>query len=827
MKKLTINIKNALARINQNFIKFIIKKECFYKLKKKLFYFFNSINYNFFIETIFYKTLYSNYKKIPSILRWFLKISISIYLIFIILDIIFPIKIKSDYSKVVFSDDNKIMFATLNSEDKWRMKCELSEITPLLKTAIIEKEDKYFWFHPGINPISIIKATINNTLKWRRTSGASTITMQVARLLEPKRRTYISKIIEIFRAFQLECHYSKEEILQLYLNLAPYGGNIEGIKSAAWFYLEQKPENLSLSQIITLSIIPNNPNLIKPGSNLNIILDNRNKWLDYFYNKNVFDKNLIEDAKLEPLKFYRQPRPLIAPHLSYRLISKYRDSLELHTTINLEIQQKSEEIIKNYVRNLQFMNITNSAVLIANNKTKEIVGYVGSADFNDVENDGQVDGTRAIRSPGSTLKPYLYALAIDKGLITPKFVITDVPVNYDGYCPQNFDQKYNGLVTIETALSQSLNIPAVKILNEYGVSQFVNALIKANFLKVKKDYKKLGLSIILGGCGVKLEELCNLFSSFANNGIFLPNKFLKYENKGTPQKLISEAACYLITENLTRFERPDMPIMWSNSPNVPQIAWKTGTSYGRRDAWSIGYNKNYTIAVWVGNFNGTGTPELTGANVATPLLFQLFNAIDVSQERNWFSTPKSLDFRLVCSESGLPPSEFCNKTIIDYYIPGISNFQKCQHLKEVFVSPNEKISYCRSCLPNKGYKTLYYKNYPPELIAFYEEKELPYQKIPPHNPDCKRIFDENVPKISSLTNNLEYILLNGEKQQLLLKCDAENSVKNIWWYVNNTLLKKAQANEKVFFTPQAGELKISCTDDKGRNTDIWIKVKYI
>lgn len=769
----------------------------------------------------------STYKRLPLWFRTTLKSAFILFLLFIFLDLTFPLNIKDDYSKMVYSSENKLLFATLNTSDKWRMKSNLDEITPILQKTIVEKEDQYFWIHPGINPISFVRAVFNNIIKGKRTSGASTITMQVARLLEPKERTYLSKIKEVFRAFQLEWHYSKKEILQMYLNLAPYGGNIEGMKSAAWFYLDQKPQTLSLAQIVTLSIIPNNPNLIKPGADPNKLLQERNRWLDYFNTAHIFEQNLIEDAKLEPLNFLRQQRPMMAPHLSWRLIQKYPDSLEIHSTIKSEIQRKAEEIVRNYATSMQYMNITNASVIIADNTTQEVVGYIGSADFGNSRNSGQVDGVQAIRSPGSTLKPYLYALAIDKGLITPKMMIADVPINFDGYAPQNYDQKYRGMVSVETALAQSLNIPAVKILNEYGVNSFINMLVRGGFRRIRTDHNKLGLSVILGGCGVKLEELCNLFSVFAHNGIYLPNKYIKGQKTGNPDRLISEAASFLITQNLTRLERPDLPVMWSNSSNLPQIAWKTGTSYGRRDAWSVGYNRDYTIAVWLGNFNGTGTPELTGAQIATPLLFQLFNAIDISQERKWFAPPKTLDFRIVCSESGLPPSDFCTNTTIDYYIPGVSPCQKCEHLKEVYVNEKETMSYCRSCLPAKGYKTKYYPNYLPELITFFEDEHHPYQKIPPHNPACHRIFNTAIPTITSLGDGMEYILISGEKQQLMLKCNVDNTVKKVWWYVDNKLVKQAAANESVFFAPTSGNHKISCTDDKGRNRNIWIKVKII
>ncbi|NCB49051.1 MAG: penicillin-binding protein 1C, partial [Clostridia bacterium] len=242
---------------------------------------------------------------------------------------------------------------------------------------------------------------------------------------------------------------------------------------------------------------------------------------------------------------------------------------------------------------------------------------------------------------------------------------------------------------------------------------------------------------------------------------------------------------------------------------------------------SIGYNRNFTIGVWVGNFNGIGTPELTGANIATPLLFQIFNAVDHNQNSQWFAPPKSIDYREVCSESGLIPEDFCTDLIIDAYIPGISSNQRCQHLKEIFVDTKETKSYCRACKPDKNVIRKLYRNLPMEVITFYEEMNMPYAKIPPHNDECTRIFSQNAPSITSLSDGHEYILISGENQKLMLKANTENSVKKVWWYVNDKLLTTALANEKVFFKPTEGHMKISCTDDKGRNSDIWIFVKYI
>lgn len=777
----------------------------------------NFRNYGIIIQNYFLR--------VPRWIRALFFSLLSIFLLFIALNFLFPLPNTNDYSQIVKSAEGDILYATLNSTDKWRFKTNLDEITPILKKTILHKEDKYFYYHFGINPVSVGKAVIRNLFNKDKRTGASTINMQIARMLQPKRRTYFNKIIEIFRAFQLEFTYSKDEILQLYINLVPYGGNIEGVKTAAYFYFHQKPEALSLAQITLLSIIPNFPNIIHSKDESELYIK-RNNWLKRFEKKRLFDKKTIQDALGEMIQIERRPRPMMAPHVAIRACQENRQSSEIETTIQLEIQKKVSQITKNYIQPLRYSNISNASVLIIDNKTKEIVAYIGSADFFDSANQGQVDGIRAIRSPGSTLKPLLYAQAIDQGLITPKTKVVDVPINYGGYYPGNYDDKCRGLVTAEQALAQSLNIPAVWLLNEVGNDAFIKLLIKANFKQIAKDQKKLGLSTILGGCGVNLEELTDLFSAFANKGIFEKASF--YPNKkNTAVPLVSEAAAYMISEILTKAERPDFPSNWSHNTNAPKIAWKTGTSYGRRDAWSIGYNVNYTVGVWAGNFDGTGTPELTGANIATPLLFQIFNAIDQHSDKIWFAPPKTIDYREVCSESGNIPDEFCTDFIIDSYIPGISPNQRCQHMKEVFIDIKETKSYCRTCKPDKNIIRKLYRNLPMDVISFYEEQNIPYQKIPPHNESCTRIFSHNAPIITSLGDGLEYILISGENQQIMLKANTENSVKKLWWYIDDKLLATTQANEKFFFKPPAGNLKISCTDDKGRNTDIWIVVKYI
>lgn len=745
-------------------------------------------------------------------------------ILFFTLNLVFPIKVSINYSQIVTASDGTVIHAFLTKDQKWRMMTEQNEISPQLRKAILYKEDKWFNFHFGVNPVAIARAGFNNLFHLKRTSGASTITMQVTRLLYPKDRTYLNKIVEMFRATQLELRFSKNEILQMYLNLVPYGGNIEGVKAASLLYFGRMPDKLSVAQVTTLAVIPNRPISLKPGKKNEAIVEARNKWLVRMKKDHLFSARDIEDALHEPLEAQRQEAPKSAPHFALRMKQQYPGNPIIKTSLNRFSQQKITAIAYNYSKRLQSMDINNAAVLVINNRTGKVEAYLGSPDATDNFHNGQVDGVTAVRSPGSTLKPLVYALAFDNGIETPKTVIADVPVNFDGYSPENFNSKFNGNVTTEKALSYSLNIPAVKTLNQLGIATLTDKLKQAGFKQILKDEKKLGLSTVLGGCGVTLEELTNLYSTFAHEGNYSTLKWLNQDTSSHSTGLISPASAYMISEILATLSRPDLPNNYQSSMHIPKIAWKTGTSYGRRDAWSIGYNMNYTVGVWVGNFSGEGVPELTGADMATPLLFEIFNSLDYNSSNKWFRKPDDVDFRLVCPETGKVPDEFCQSQVIDYFIPKVSSAQKCTHLKLVSVSADEHFSYCTSCLPHDGYKIKTYPNPEPDLITYYETEHIAYEKIPPHNKNCSRIFSSKPPVITSPTDRKEYILEKGQDQQLMLSCNADNEVKTVYWYINDRFYKSGTSNEKIFFIPEAGLLKISCSDDKGRNTNIVIKV---
>ena len=552
--------------------------------------------------------------------NYFFSAAIICLLFFFLFNFIFPLPSKIEYSTIVLDSKGEVIHAFLTPDQKWRMETELKEISPLLKQILIYKEDKYFYWHFGVNPLAIARATAVNLFRLKRTSGASTITMQVARMLEPKDRTYGNKLKEVFRAFQLEWKYSKNEILQLYFNLVPYGSNIEGVKSVSILYFKKNPDHLSLAEVTALSIIPNRPSSLRLGFRNYLIIRERNKWLQRFRVAKLFPEKEIATAMDEPLDVKRSEAPKLAPHLSLKLKKTIRADI-IRTNLEMQMQLKLEKLVKDYVTSLYTLGIHNCAVVVLDNRTHNVISYIGSADFYNNTDGGQVNGADAIRQPGSALKPLLYGLCFDNGLLTPKTMLTDLPLNMNGYQPENYDSKFNGYVTVEFALENSLNIPAVKSLYELGTEKMIAKLSACNFKQIKHDEKKLGLSLILGGCGVTLEEMTSLYSTFANNGIYHSSNFISPDGSSSihpiihssnldTTRILSASSNFMLTEILSRLARPDLPMNWEQSSHTPRIAWKTGTSYGKRDAWSLGYNKNYTVGVWVGNFSGAGVPEL-------------------------------------------------------------------------------------------------------------------------------------------------------------------------------------------------------------------------
>lgn len=738
-------------------------------------------------------------------------------LLFAAYDLIFPFKIEACWSPVIRDRKGEWMGAYLSCDDKWRIYPSTYEELHSLQKLILHKEDKYFYYHPGVNVVSIFRALYQNILKGQIHSGASTITMQLARMLNRRKRTYAAKFLEMLRALQLEIHYSKDEILQAYLSLLPYGGNVEGVSAASRLFFQSDPSRLSLSRQVLLCVIPNDPNRLNPARSDSRLEKIRNQWLHHFYQESIISRDEMQTALAEPIAFTRILPENPAPHFSNRVKHKSDPSGTVETTLDLSLQNTVQAIADSHIRRWSMAGIQQYAVMVVRNDSGDVLAYLGSSGFSDYLKQGQVDGLTALRSPGSTLKPLAYAMAIDQGTITPGTMLPDIPLDFGGYQPENFDKVFHGKVTATFALAHSLNLPAVYLLEKNGIYPFIDKLISIGFKGIQKQRKGLGLSTVLGGCGVTGEELIRLYMALAGSGRGMRPRFLKTDLLDTLPSVCSAQAAWMITEILTRHTRPDLPNGFQNSRDIPRIAWKTGTSYGRRDAWSVGYNRDITILVWMGNFDGSPSPYLSGADVATPLLFDIAKWITRNgQYSGWMNKPSGIEVRAVCPESGLSPQDVCPYSIQDIYLPGISDMHRCRHLKRVRVSSDKKMSFCEQCLPQSGFVDAWYPDIPPEMAEWMRTSGIQREKPPLHNPACSRALVSEKLNILTPANGKTYLLEKGNENGIPFRCLAPEDATTLFWYLNGKFIGKSAPEATFFHTPPVGNGLIQCTDDKGR-----------
>jgi penicillin-binding protein 1C len=762
-----------------------------------------------------------------------LAVSLILLLLGIALDhLVFPLPQESLYkpsATFVYSRDGNLMSCFAARDSYWRKPVKLSEISPLLVRSVIACEDRRFYCHPGVNPISLVSAAIDDIKAGKVVRGGSTITMQIARMMEPKSRTLKAKVIEILRAFQLELHYSKRELLELYFNMAPYGGNIEGVGAAAYFYFGKRPIELSASQAALLVSIPNSPTALRPDLYLDRSLRARRRVLNVMLSQRIISKGKYAEALDEEIKSKRYEPPAFAPHLSRDLALKNPERPEIVSTIDLRFQNICEGIVRNHKGDLAAKGISNAAIVILKNSSCEVVSMVGSVNFNDIQHQGQVNGATSPRSPGSALKPFLYALALDKGMFSPSSLVEDLPVYFGGYSPENYDKEYRGAVSMAEALRLSLNIPAVTICSKVGQDDFYRLLKSGGISTLyRKDYE-YGLPIVLGACEIELVELSALYSSLAREGVFIPYKTeLAAETAGDSTRLFSPGASYIISKILSELERPDFPSSWEFAPDIPKVAWKTGTSYGRKDAWSVGYNPDYTVGVWTGNFSGESSPDLVGAEAAAPILFEIFQAIGNGRSSGWFSQPPDVATRTVCAVSGLPPNPNCPITITELYLPGVSPVQPCEIHKIILVDSTGGYRLCRFCSRGKKVIERTYEDWPPKLATWLAQSGKLALDIPEHNPDCTGTYAGEGPVIISPNDDAVYVFRDhvpASEQEIVLEASAASGAHELYWFIDGELYKQAKPGEKVFYAPEPGIHKLVCSDEEGRSSSLTLRIE--
>ena len=530
-----------------------------------------------------------------------------------------------NYSKVVLDRKGEILSVFLNNEEEFHIKYD-GEVPETLKTAVINYEDKKFYSHSGVDYPRILKSFFNNMIG-RKKMGASTISMQVVKLLEPKKRTYFNKLIEVVKAYKLESEFSKEEILKIYLNNVPYGSNIVGYSGAIKMYFNKEVKDLSYAEAALLAVLPNSPGILNLKKNNDKLEAKRNRLLKTLLDRKLIDERQYKFSLLEkfPNKIYYYEKK--APQFSIFLKNKYPEKI-IKSTLDYNLQKKLEKIVHDYSNAMKDVGINNAAVLVVNNKTKEVLAYVASQDFYDKRNNGEIDGLQAKRSPASLLKPFLFALSIDDGLIVPDSIYPDVPIYFGNFYPKNSSNTFTGMVKIDEALIKSLNIPFVKLLSDYGVDRFYYFL-ENNDNYPEDRFDKYGLSLILGTREMRPVDIAKLYMGLANYGKVSNLKYTLTEDKPKEYQQFSRGASYLTLETLSRVVRPGNEKLYSEQR---PISWKTGTSYGMKDAWSVGVSPDYTVLVWLGNFNQKSIFSLSGVETAGNLLFKVFNIVDINSK---------------------------------------------------------------------------------------------------------------------------------------------------------------------------------------------------
>ncbi|WP_338944327.1 penicillin-binding protein 1C [Fusobacterium nucleatum] len=530
-----------------------------------------------------------------------------------------------NYSKVVLDRKGQILSVFLNNEEEFHIKYD-GEVPETLKTAVINYEDKKFYSHSGVDYPRILKSFFNNMIG-RKKMGASTISMQVVKLLEPKKRTYFNKLIEVVKAYKLESEFSKEEILKIYLNNVPYGSNIVGYSGAIKMYFNKEVKDLSYAEAALLAVLPNSPGILNLKKNNDKLEAKRNRLLKTLLDRKLIDERQYKFSLLEkfPNKIYYYEKK--APQFSIFLKNKYPEKI-IKSTLDYNLQKKLEKIVHDYSNAMKDVGINNAAVLVVNNKTKEVLAYVASQDFYDKRNNSEIDGLQAKRSPASLLKPFLFALSIDDGLIVPDSIYPDVPIYFGNFYPKNSSNTFTGMVKIDEALIKSLNIPFVKLLSDYGVDRFYYFL-ENNDNYPEDRFDKYGLSLILGTREMRPVDIAKLYMGLANYGKVSNLKYTLTEDKPKEYQQFSRGASYLTLETLSRVVRPGNEKLYSEQR---PISWKTGTSYGMKDAWSVGVSPDYTVLVWLGNFNQKSIFSLSGVETAGNLLFKVFNIVDINSK---------------------------------------------------------------------------------------------------------------------------------------------------------------------------------------------------
>lgn len=752
-----------------------------------------------------------------------------------------PLDSHASCSQAIYDRNGNLLRLTLSRDEKFRLWLPLKDISPVLVQTTLLHEDRWFRFHPGVSPAALVRAVWHTYIRKDRVVGGSTITMQLARLrYDINSRTIPGKLKQMLAAFWLELLYSKTEIIEAYLNLAPYGLNIEGAGAASLIYFHKNADNLTLAEALTLSVIPQSPARRMRSRSNEGDTDQRSleqaravlfaKWVK----RNPHDSDKRPLIGL-PILLKRPPElPFLSPHFTNEVLGT--DPLEpvLHTTLDSRLQGLIERHVRNHIRLNRQKGVWNAVALLADHRTLEVKALIGSADFFDAKIDGQVNGARAKRSPGSALKPFIYGLGIDQGLIHPLTMLKDAPMSFGSYNPENFDNDFIGPIKAKDALVKSRNVPAVDVASRLASPGLHGFLLNAGITRMR-EVSHYGMSLALGSAEVSLEELVTLYAMLANQGELRPLKFVKGRREEEGRSLLSREASFLVLDMLASNPPPDQAYRsaWVRDPI--SISWKTGTSFGFRDAWSIGIAGPYVLGIWVGNFNGEGNPAFIGREAAAPLLFEIIDSLRAqNQEIKAYRSRGLADLNLtkvnVCALSGGILGSACPHRAETWFIPGTSPIAKCDVHRKISVHRRTGLRACSEHAP--GTRSEVYEFWQSDLLEVFRQAGITRRVPPPYEPGCRMDVTASQgasPKITSPREQVVYSLraanLSAERIPLTAVTDAD--VRTVRWFVNEEYLGETVSGRPYFWGPRSGSFAIRAVDDHGRAAVREIRVSIV
>lgn len=758
--------------------------------------------------------------------------SVIILLIFMAYYFSLPKQLFKDPTATVITSKNKeLLGAQIASDGQWRFP-QNDTVPEKFKTCILQFEDEYFKFHPGFNPISIFKALRDNLKSGNVKRGGSTLTQQVIRLSRKnQKRSYFEKAIEIILATRLEFRASKNKILAYYSSNAPFGGNVVGLDAASWRYFNRNPHELSWAESALLAVLPNAPSLIYPGKNHEQLLKKRNLLLKKLFQNKAIDKLTYQLSIAEPIPEKPYPLPQIAPHLLQK-VSKLYNGKRVRTSVDVHLQKSINALVESHYNQLSQNGIYNAAVLVLDVKTRKVLAYVGNTPT-DKAHEKDVDIMDKPRSTGSILKPFLYTAMLDAGDILPNTLVADVPTQFGSYNPENYSKTYDGAVPASRALSRSLNVPSVRMLQEFGLDRFHHYLKALHLKDLKYDANHYGLSLILGGAESNLWDLCKNYAALSStlnhfsesSSEYFSNEFceptffasetIDFGKKMNEKTLFDAASIYLTYESMKEVNRPEGDENWEFFDGSKQIAWKTGTSFGFRDAWAIGTTKDYVVGVWVGNADGEGRPGLVGVQAAAPLLFDVFEVLPRS---NWFSKPfDEMQEVEICKKSGYRASQNCDDVEMTYIQLSGLKTKACPFHIMVHVDATETYQVNASCedlgqIRNQSWFVL-----PPLMAYYYKTKNPFYKPLPKFRSDCLGNSAITMEFIYPEEDNHIFLAkdFDGKPNGLILKIAHSKPEATLFWYLDETFMGSTKDIHELALMPREGAHIITVVDEFG------------